>query len=111
MEDATSCDGSVLVEPFDIGRELVTMKKKVKVIIIIIIVLLVLFFPASRDTLEDGGSKVYSALTYKIVKWVSYDEDHNRSYDTSVYWLPDNFKNINELSKMHREAVSKKNQE
>ena len=84
------------------------MKKKTKIIVIIVILLLILFVPVPQGTLEDGGSKVYAALTYKVVDWVYINEDNSRGYDTSVYWFPDNFKNINELREMHIASVTDK---
>ena len=56
------------------------MKKKIRTVIIIIIVLLILFFPIPKGTLDDGGSKVYGALTYTVVKWVYINEDRSRAY-------------------------------
>lgn len=84
------------------------MKKKIRTVIIIIIVLLILFFPFPKGTLDDGGSKVYGALTYTAVKWVYINEDKSRDYRTMVYWFPDNFKNINELREMYKAEISKK---
>jgi hypothetical protein len=79
------------------------MSKKKKIIVaVVVIIMLVLFFPIPIGTLEDGGSKVYSALTYKIVKWVYHNEDRSRGYRTRVYWFPDNFMDINELREMYR---------
>lgn len=70
------------------------------------ITLLVLFLPIPKGTLTDGGTRVYSALTYKIVAWnkiqVELNEDGsggetNFYRKTSVYWFPDNYKSIDEL--------------
>ena len=83
------------------------MKKKIRTVIIIIIVLLILFFPIPKGTLDDGGSKVYGALTYTVVKWVYINEDRSRAYRTAVYWFPDNLKNINELKKMYYADIGK----
>lgn len=73
------------------------MKKKICIIVIGIVVLLaVLFVPIPTGIYKDGGTKVYSALTYKIVNW-------NRMYDdgvyqkTSVYFLADRFRSIDDL--------------
>ena len=70
------------------------------------ITLLVLFLPIPKGTLNDGGTRVYSALTYKIVAWnkiqVELNEDGsggetNFYRKTSVYWFPDNYKSIDKL--------------
>lgn len=83
------------------------MSKKKKIIVaVVVIIMLVLFFPIPIGTLDDGGSKVYSALTYKIVKWVYHNEDRSRGYRTRVYWFPDNIKDINELHEMYRADFS-----
>ena len=74
--------------------------------IIVIVLLLVLFLPIPQGSYDDGGTCEYTALTYKIVKWnrlVSvYNEDGEMERvdtytNTSVYWLPNNYKPIDEL--------------
>ena len=89
------------------------MSKKKKIIIVIaIIVLLVLFFPIPRGTYSDGGTREYSALTYKIIKWHRLIGETNSDgsieavyyYNkTSIFWIPDKFKNLSELWKMDLE--------
>ncbi len=80
--------------------------KKSKIIIIISIILLcvVLFTPIPLGPIEDGGTREYLALTYRIVKWnrlygISEDgETHAEVYqNTCVYFFPDNFKDYHEL--------------
>lgn len=75
--------------------------------IIIIIILLVLFLPIPSDVYKDGGTRAFTALTYKIVKWCRLTEMTEADCEyvkdgcyqkTSVYWFPDNFtKSIDEL--------------
>lgn len=86
------------------------MKKKILLISIIAVVLLVLilFTPIPQGSYDDGGTREYNALTYKIVAWnrisVIIDENGQAVPDTykktSVYWFPENFKNIDELWEM-----------
>lgn len=85
------------------------MKKRVIISVIIVAVLLVLFMPISIETLADGGSKVYGALTYKVIVWhnqmIQTDEEASLTGETanskkSVFWFPDNFKSIDELRKI-----------
>lgn len=72
------------------------MKKKW--IIPTVVVLLLLFVPIPTGTYKDGGTKEFTALTYKIVAW-------NRPVDASrgayskirVYPFPQNFKSIDSL--------------
>lgn len=91
------------------------MKKKTKLIIlsVVLILLAVLLIPFKVDILEDGGSKVYSAVLYKYVKWVGFQKSEQTGvYETetikkSVYWFPENFKHIDEL---RRKAFSQTKQ-
>ena len=82
--------------------------KKTKVIFVSILILLVfiLFCPFSVRRYDDGGTREYIALTYKVVKWnheFSVENSDGKGgnvliYDkTSIYWSPDNFKSIGEL--------------
>lgn len=80
------------------------MKKKF--LILLIAVLLILFFPIPQGTLNDGGTSVYSALTYKIVAWHKYigtAEEEIIYSKTSVFWFPDNRKPLSELWQMECE--------
>jgi len=75
------------------------MKKLIITISIILLILLILFVPLPSGMYKDGGTKEYSALTYKIVKWHKIDNRYDSGYytKTSIYWFPDNFKSIGEL--------------
>ena len=74
------------------------MKKKIIIYIIIAVILLVLFVPVPK-TLDDGGTKVYSALTYKYIKWNRYvDESKTRVFQHSrIYVFGSLNKTIDEL--------------
>lgn len=75
-----------------------TFKRRAIVIAAVVFaLLLILFLPIPEGEFKDGGTRVWSALTYKVVDW-------NRLYDggriyneTKVYFLPDNFKDLDEL--------------
>lgn len=75
------------------------MKKKTKVVISVIVVciLLVLSVPVPTGAYKDGGTRMYTALTYKVVKWQVLVDADTRYKSTSVYWYPDNFKSYEEL--------------
>lgn len=73
------------------------MKKKIIIIIIVLILLIVLFTPFSIKTYKDGGTRTYTALTYKIVRWNKIINVNEIYKKTSVYWLPSSFKSIDEL--------------
>lgn len=72
------------------------MKKKILIPIAIIVLLAVLFVPIPSGVYRDGGTRAYTALTYKIVDWNHLTGDG--TYDkTKVYFFPNNFKSINSL--------------
>jgi len=73
--------------------------KKIWIPIAVLVLLAVLFVPVSIGALDDGGTRVYSALTYKVVKWNRLD-GLVRVRKTNVYWFPNNFKSIDELWEM-----------
>lgn len=83
------------------------MKKKVWLISVIAAIALglILFLPIPQGTYDDGGTREYNALTYKIVKWnkitAAVDENgqtiHNTYRNTSVFWYPNNQKTLDEL--------------
>ena len=84
------------------------MKKGI-IIFIIVVVLIVLFLPISKGTYDDGGTRDYHALTYKIVVWNKLIDEANtdgsvgevyKYHKTSVFWFPDNFKKIDDLWKI-----------
>lgn len=73
------------------------MKKKIFFTVIVVISLLaILFVPIPTDTLNDGGTRVYSALTYKIVVW-NRTTDDGIYENTKVYFGEDRFQDINGL--------------
>ncbi len=73
------------------------MKKKVWIIGIALLVLLaVLFLPIPGQSYDDGGSREYTALTYKIIDWNRLTGDSK--YDiTRIYWGANASKSIDEL--------------
>ncbi len=83
------------------------MKKKILGIVLSAVVLLaILFVPMPSGTLKDGGTKVYSSLTYKIVAW-------NRLYEgeifdeTKVYFGADRWKTVDELFAVEEKTIDK----
>ena len=72
-----------------------------------VLLLAVLFTPIPSGVYKDGGSREYTALTYKIVDWnrltgeAVYDE-------TKLYLFPNNFKSIDALWKQEKENVGTK---
>ena len=72
------------------------MKKKIWIPILIAVALAVLFLPIPTGVYKDGGTKEFTALTYKIVDWNRITDDGIYS-KTKVYFLPYNFKSIDGL--------------
>ncbi len=72
------------------------MKKKIWICIAGVVLLAILFVPIPSGTYKDGGTRAYSALTYKIVKW-QRDTGSDVYKATRVYWLPNNFKSMDSL--------------
>lgn len=72
------------------------MKKRF--IIIIIAAALILFVPVPTGQYNDGGTKEYTALTYKIVKWHRLSGAEGEYYiKTSIYPFPLNFRSVDAL--------------
>lgn len=70
------------------------MKKKTWIPIIVFLMILVI--PIPSGVYKDGGTREYTALTYKIVDWNRMTGD--TIYDeTRVYFFPYNFKSIDGL--------------
>lgn len=73
------------------------MKNKIWIPIVVIVVLLaVLFVPVFHGSYDDGGTREYIALTYKIVDWNKIHADGK--YDkTRIYFGRDRNRSIDEL--------------
>ncbi len=85
------------------------MKKLFILLFGIGVILIVLIFPFSYSSYDDGGTREYKALTYKIIAWnalvAETDENggfigHSIYKNTSVFRYPDNQKSIGELWQM-----------
>ncbi len=81
------------------------MKKKVWIPILIAIVLAVLFVPIPKDALDDGGTREYKALTYKIVDWRRLT-GHGMHEKTCVYWGKDRARSLEELWEEEMRTIS-----
>jgi len=75
------------------------MKKKIIISCAAAVILLaVLFVPIPKSPYDDGGTREYTALTYKIVNWNRLIDSDSGVYNkTRVYFLGDRFKSIDEL--------------
>lgn len=72
------------------------MKKRKWLLPFCVVVGILLFVPIPTGKYKDGGTREYTALTYKIVDWNRLNGD--TIYDkTKVYFFPNNFKSIDSL--------------
>ena len=82
------------------------MKKKIIIISVVAVLLIAMFVPYSVQYYDDGGTKEYSALALKVVKWKKLLDDdfgdeefsETKYYEkTSVYFFPYSTKDLSEL--------------
>ncbi len=72
------------------------MKKKIWIPIAVCLLLAILFVPVPSGTMGDGGTKVYTALTYKIVQWNKVGTD-GTFQETRVYVGAERFQTLDQL--------------
>lgn len=87
------------------------------IILLIAFVLVILLVPYKKAYVEDGGTIVYEAIAYKVVKWnrvtrvIDTIDDNGEKEDvsrevvydeTKVYFFGDRFKSLNELYEMEK---------
>ena len=73
------------------------MKKKVWIPIVIVVLLAILVIPIPTGVYKDGGTREYTALTYKVVDWNRLTDDGSTYSATKVYFFPNNFRSIDNL--------------
>ncbi len=82
------------------------MKKRLWIPILAGVLLAVLFVPVPRGHYDDGGTREFTALTYKIVRWNKVTADGTYR-QTRVYWLRDAYTDIDTLWKAEWERAEK----
>jgi hypothetical protein len=80
------------------------MKKAIIITAAIILLLAIFFIPIPSGTYRDGGTKAYTALTYKIVDWNRISPD-GVTMMRQFYRFPDNFKSLDELWAMEEQKM------
>lgn len=73
------------------------MKKKLTLgFIAAALLLAILFAPIPTGVYKDGGTRSWTALTYRVVDWnrITTDDIYEA---TRVYWFPENFRDIDDL--------------
>ena len=80
------------------------MKKKILIPILIVALLALLLVPVPTGVYKDGGTREYTALTYKIVDWnrLTGDDTYEK---TKLYLFPNNFKSIDSLWYLEEQNV------
>ena len=70
-------------------------KLNFKVILLIIGILFVLLVPIKK-TYKDGGTREYSAILYKVIKWHTLDDDYESGYKdtTEIHIFPTKFHSL-----------------
>lgn len=84
------------------------MKKKILITAVcaVVVILAVLFVPIPTGGLNDGGTKEYVALTYKVIKWNKIVADSGKTYSkTCVYFGSYRNKTYTELWKREAENI------
>ena len=81
------------------------MKKKKWIPIVIVFLLAVLVIPIPSGVYKDGGTRAYTALTYKVVDWNRLTDSGGIYANTKVYFFPYNFKSIDGLWYYEEEEV------
>ena len=81
------------------------MKRKIRICLAILaLVCIILFLPIPQGTLEDGGTRVYTALTYKIVDW-NRISGYSIFDETRIYFGANRKKSLGELFQEEYESV------
>ena len=66
------------------------MKKKIWIPILVVVILAILFVPIPSGAYKDGGTREYTALTYKIVDWNRLTDGGGIYEKTKVYFRVSN---------------------
>ena len=77
------------------------MKKK----LLLLIPLILLFTPVPSPVYKDGGTRAYTALTYKIVRWQRLQNNGEIFKKTKVYPVPLNFLTVDALWEKELEKI------
>ena len=73
------------------------MKKTTPILLsVLLLTALILFTPIPKGSFDDGGSREYQALTYKIIRWNRLSDDGVYRH-TNVYWGADRHLSPDEL--------------
>lgn len=82
------------------------MKKKIWLPIIIALLIAILIIPIPTGIYRDGGTREYTAMTYKIVNWRHLYGDEEIYDTTKVYFFPNNLKSLDDLWAMESDSIA-----
>lgn len=82
------------------------MKKKIWIPILAVVFLAILTVPIPTGVCKDGGTRIYSALSYKIVDWNRLVDAGDTYDNTKVYFFPNNFKSVDQLWQLEEPKVA-----
>lgn len=81
------------------------MKKKIWISLAVVLTLLIiLFLPIPQAAYDDGGTREYVALTYKIVEWNKVSSS-GVYHNVRIYFGEDKDKSVDELWEMECEEI------
>ena len=80
-------------------------KKKKALIIGIVIFVLGLLIPLPSGTLKDGGTRYYTSLTYRYVRWHFITDEGDIHAARRVYFFPNNFRSIDSLYNQEKKQL------
>ena len=74
-------------------------RKRKAVLIGIVAILLILLFPIPDNdaSMDDGGTRGYTAMTYQLVRWNRIMPSEEVYDKWAIYWFPKRHKSIEEL--------------
>ena len=80
------------------------MKKRYWIFILTLAVI-ILFFPI-KQVYRDGGTKEYTAILYKVIKWNKIREFEENKTGTEIYWFPKNLHSLDYYDDPRPSAVA-----
>ena len=78
--------------------------RKLWVILLVIALAAILLIPVPGGPYNDGGTREFSALTYKVVNWNRLTSD-SVYRATKLYWFPQNLRSVDELWAAEEETM------
>lgn len=72
-----------------------TLKKKRKAVMFIFVLLIILIIPFNIQRYKDGGTAIYTSLSYKLIVWHQLgNSPDGYKTGTEIHFFPNNFKDL-----------------